>query len=68
MERERPSTDPDAGVADDKMAEARKRAQRIKKDSGLPPKPEREKATGNGDDALEVASVSGRDPDGAKAS
>jgi hypothetical protein len=62
MQRERPNIDPDAGVADDKMAEARERAQRIKKDSGLPQSPEDGKAMGNGDDAIEDSSVSGRQP------
>jgi hypothetical protein len=54
VERERPNTNPDAGVADDKIAEARERAERVQKDSGLS-----DKAKGNGDDDIEVSSVSG---------
>jgi hypothetical protein len=56
VERERPNTNPDAGVADDKIAEARERAERVQKDSGLP---EDGKAKGDGDDDIEVSSVSG---------
>jgi hypothetical protein len=50
---------PDAGVADEKTAEARERAERVRKDSGLP---EADKAKGNGDDDIEVSSVSGQTP------
>jgi hypothetical protein len=56
VERERPNTNPDAGVADDKIAEARERIGRVQKDSGLT-----DKAKGNGDDDIEVSSVSGGD-------
>jgi hypothetical protein len=55
VERERPNTNPDAGVADDKIAEARERAERVQKDS----LPEDGKAKGDGDDDIEVSSVSG---------
>jgi hypothetical protein len=60
MQRERPNTDPDAGVADDKIAAARERAARIDRDHGLARQPDSDKANGNGDDALQTASISGR--------
>jgi hypothetical protein len=67
MESERPNTDPDAGVADDKIAEARERATRIEKDAGAVEEGE----TDQGDDAVvdedgggvEEISLFDRDPD-----
>jgi hypothetical protein len=74
--------DPDAGVVDDKTAEACERAGRIEKDARTPSnraqdaavdtegrqrerdavRSESGKSRGNGDDAIEDASLSGRPP------
>jgi hypothetical protein len=79
--RERPD-DPDAGIVDDKMAQARERAGRIEKDAGTTSnkaqdaavdtedrqserdavRSENGKSRGNGDDAIEDGSLSGRPP------
>lgn len=63
MQRDRSNTDPDAGVADDKIAAARERAARIDRDLGLAGQTDADKANCNGDDALQIASISGRRTD-----
>jgi hypothetical protein len=59
MDNERPNADnPDVGVVDDKMAEARERAERIRQERG--DAGDQAKAKGNGADDIEDAALSGR--------
>jgi hypothetical protein len=61
MDIKRPNADsPDAGVVDDKMAEARERAERIQQENGDAGDQAKAKAKGNGDDDIEDAALSGR--------